>query len=126
MIENLIVEIKSAIGTDVGNRVYSVVAPVNVTFPCVVIDITATRPYHSKDGTNRKETEVMVVIMAKESSATDSAFAISYDLGAVLASTINSTIVSGTEYRVMDISTDYEDEVGVFKTMVTVLVQSDY
>ena len=126
MIDELITEVKDAIGADVGNRVYAVVAPVNVVFPCVVIDITKTDPYHTKTSTTRKETEVMVTIMAKESSAIDSAFAIAYDLGVILVSTINSQIVSGTEYRVMDIVTDYEDEVGVYKTMVSLLIQGDF
>lgn len=126
MIDNLIIQIIAAIGADVGNRVYSVVAPVNVVFPCVVIDIENTIPYHTKPGTSRMETDVSVVIMAKESSGADSAFAISYDLAAVLSSTLNALIVGDTEYRVMDIATDYEDEVGVFKTIVTIKIQSDF
>ena len=126
MIEALIALIKAEIGTEIGNLVYSTVVPVNSAFPCVLLERTRTLPYHTKDSTGRKETTVMCTVFAKESDTTDSAFSVSFDLSARLVASINGVISNGTEYRVMDIITDYEDEVGAFKATIELVIQSDF
>lgn len=126
MIAALITQITSAIGSDIGNRIYSVVAPVNVVFPCCVIERTYTDPYHTKSSTTRKETRIKCHIMAKDSSGTDSAYSIAFNLAQDLTAAINALIVGTTEYRVMDVVDDYNDEVGYYRTSLEIMIQSDY
>ena len=92
-----------------GLPVYAGVVPATAVYPCIRYQIVFTDPYQTKDGSSVSKRSFKVDIYAKDNTATESAYQIAYDYGELVKTELNAKIVSSTEYRVQDLTTNYED-----------------
>jgi len=108
MIPDMISQIDDLIGADIGSRIYANVIPENAVFPCLRFQRVSVNPYQYKEGQNLWKAFIKIDIYAKEAVAGDSPYKIVYNLGETLQAGINALRIEDKEYRIEDVSDDYE------------------
>lgn len=124
MIEHFVGRVKAAIGTEVGNRIYAEVVPVQATFPCVMFRRVYSDPYQTKDGANRGLTRMRLWIYAKNTGETSGYKAVA-DIGETLRAYLNGLVVGSYEYRCDDQRNGYEEEIESYFEIIDIHVQHD-
>lgn len=126
MIAAFLTEVETLIGTDIGSRKYASVVPVYATFPCFMFKRVFTDAYQTKTDANRSKTRIRGTVFVRDSVSPDSAFVLAYNIAETLKDGINGLVVSGTEYRVEDITDGYNEETELYFTTMDIEVQHNF
>lgn len=119
----------TAVGGDVGGRIYANVIPVQTDFPCVMFERVFTDHFHSKTIATASKIRFRITIFVKDSVGTDSARALCDSYSDAIKTHFHTTLTTGntTEYRFENIEDDYNEEVEVFlRKMDLEVFTSDY
>lgn len=113
MLENFVTELKRILsenGSDI-TEVYGSKAPVNATLPYIVYDRSYTDQFQTKDSNSAAMSRIKAKIFYGSSTGTMSAFMRCFGTADLIRKHMNRLIVTDTEYRIVELESDYSEEI---------------